>query len=64
MIWACMDTSRADTGSSQMMSEGSQASARAMPIRCLCPPENSWGTRSIIDGSSPTSRNNSSTRSR
>lgn len=32
-IWDWMDTSRADTGSSAMMSLGSGASARAMAIR-------------------------------
>ena len=31
----------ADTGSSQTMNFGSTASARAIPIRCRCPPENS-----------------------
>ena len=41
MIWACTDTSRADTGSSQMMSFGSVATARAIEIRWHWPPENS-----------------------
>ena len=31
-------------GSSQIIREGSQARARAMPRRCLCPPLNSCGT--------------------
>jgi len=44
-IWAWMETSRALTGSSQTMKSGRLARARAMPIRCLCPPENSWGYR-------------------
>ena len=35
-----MDTSRALTGSSQMRSSGPRDRALAMPIRCLCPPEN------------------------
>ena len=43
MTWAWIDTSSADTGSSQTISRGSTASARAMPIRCRCPPENSCG---------------------
>jgi hypothetical protein len=33
----------ADTGSSHTRKAGSTASARAMPIRWRCPPENSWG---------------------
>ena len=37
---ACTDTSRAETGSSAISTFGSRASARAMPIRCRCPPEN------------------------
>ena len=45
MIWAWMDTSRADTGSSQTMILGFRISARARPTRCLWPPENSWGYR-------------------
>ena len=51
---ACTETSRADTGSSQTISFGSSASARAMPILCLCPPENSCGYRSAYLGSRPT----------
>ena len=35
----------AETASSQMMSFGSSAIARAMPIRCRWPPENSCGKR-------------------
>ena len=34
IIWAWMDTSSAETGSSQTISSGLQASARAMPKRC------------------------------
>ena len=41
MTWAWIDTSSADTGSSQMISLGSTASARAMPMRWRWPPENS-----------------------
>ena len=43
MIWAWMETSRADTGSSPIITVGSSANARAIPIRCRCPPENSCG---------------------
>ena len=43
MTCACTDTSSADTGSSQMSSFGLTASARAMPARWRCPPENSAG---------------------
>ncbi len=43
MTWAWIDTSSADTGSSATMSLGLTANARAMPIRCRWPPENSWG---------------------
>ena len=35
--------SSADVTSSQMMNFGSAASARAMPMRCFCPPESSDG---------------------
>ena len=40
---ACTDTSSAETGSSATTKTGSTASARAMPIRWRCPPENSCG---------------------
>ena len=40
---AWIDTSSAETGSSSTISVGSSASARAMPMRCRCPPENSCG---------------------
>ena len=43
MTWAWIDTSRAETGSSQTMSLGRSASARAMPMRWRWPPENSCG---------------------
>ena len=42
---ACTDTSSADTGSSQTISLGRMASARAMPMRWRWPPENSCGNR-------------------
>ncbi len=38
---AWIETSRADTGSSRTISSGSSARARAMPMRCRWPPENS-----------------------
>ena len=41
-ICAWMDTSRAETGSSQTMKRGLTARARAMPMRWRWPPENSW----------------------
>ena len=43
MIWAWIDTSKADTGSSQMIILGRSTRARAMPTRWRCPPENSCG---------------------
>ena len=43
MIWAWIETSSAETGSSQMTKEGFRARALAMPILCRWPPENSWG---------------------
>ncbi|CAM5694161.1 hypothetical protein SGLAM104S_05163 [Streptomyces glaucescens] len=42
---AWMETSSAETGSSATISFGSRASARATPMRCRCPPENSCGKR-------------------
>ncbi len=45
MIWAWIETSSAETGSSAMISFGRSASARAIPIRCRWPPENSCGKR-------------------
>ena len=38
-----IDTSKAETGSSQMMSLGERARDLAMPTRCRWPPDNSWG---------------------
>ena len=43
-IWAWIETSRAETGSSAMMSSAPMASARAMPTRWHWPPE-SWAPR-------------------
>ena len=43
MIWAWIETSRALIGSSATIRSGFSASARATPIRCRCPPENSCG---------------------
>ena len=40
---AWIDTSRAEIGSSQIMSFGRRANARAIPIRWRWPPENSCG---------------------
>src|SRR3546814_7913946 len=48
---AWIDTSSADTGSSPMISRGLSASARAMPMRCRWPPENSCGSDFICDRS-------------
>ena len=45
-IWACILTSKAEVGSSQTKSLGCVASALAIDILCLCPPENSCGYRS------------------
>ena len=45
MIWAWIETSSAETGSSAMISFGCSPSARAIPIRCRWPPENSCGKR-------------------
>ena len=43
MICAWIETSSADTGSSQTISDGSMASARAMPTRWRWPPDSSCG---------------------
>ncbi len=63
-IWACTDTSSAETGSSQISRSGSAISARAMLIRWHWPPENSWGRRSpAASGSMPTASSMLRTRS-
>src|SRR6476661_5523 len=41
--WLWIDTSSAETGSSHTTNSGLSASARAMPMRCRWPPENSCG---------------------
>src|SRR5690625_2398649 len=56
---ACTETSRADTASSHTINFGSTASARAIPTRCLCPPENSCGYRWRCSLLNPTVSNNS-----
>ena len=43
MTCAWIETSRAEIGSSQTMSFGLTARARAIPMRWRWPPENSWG---------------------
>ena len=40
---ACTETSSAEIGSSHTTNSGSRMRARAMPMRCRWPPENSWG---------------------
>ena len=63
-ICAWTETSRAETGSSQMMIFGSKTSARATQMRWHCPPENSCERRlPTISGLRPTLRRMSSTRS-
>jgi hypothetical protein len=57
-----MLTSSAETGSSRIMTCGRSASARAMPMRCRCPPENSPGKRTAESGSRPTFASSSRTR--
>ncbi len=42
-ICACTETSSAETGSSATTRRGLSASARAMPMRCRCPPLNACG---------------------
>jgi hypothetical protein len=37
------DASTIETGSSATISEGDETNARAMAIRCSCPPDNSCG---------------------
>ena len=49
-IWAWIETSSAETGSSATISLGSRARARARPMRWRWPPENSWGYRSAAEG--------------
>ena len=53
MTCACTETSSADTGSSQTISFGCTASARAMPRRWRWPPENSYGILDHLVGPQP-----------
>ena len=52
-ICAWIETSSAETGSSQTTSDGFSASARARPTRWRCPPENSCGYRFAASGGQP-----------
>ena len=63
-ICAPTDTSSADTGSSAITSSGRKINARAIPIRCLWPPENSCGYRSSASAPIPTASRISIARSR
>ena len=63
MICAWIETSRAETGSSQINIEGSDTRARAIEMRWHCPPENWNGRRSkAVSGSRPTAVKTSRTR--
>ena len=61
MICAWIETSSAETGSSQTRKSGLSASARARPMRCRCPPENSCGYRLAASTGSPTTPRSSRT---
>src|SRR5579859_7819696 len=61
MICAAIETSRAETASSQTMKDGFTASARAIPMRWRWPPENSCGYRLLKLGFNPTNRRSSCT---
>ncbi len=63
-IWARMETSSAETGSSSTTRRGDSASARAMATRCRWPPENSCGKSSAARAGRPTRSSSSSTRRR
>ena len=58
---ACTDMSSAETGSSQMISLGSSAKARAIAMRCRCPPLNSSGSRRAASAGNPTASRSAST---
>ena len=60
---ACTETSSADVGSSQTRNSGCVASARAIEMRCRCPPENWCGYFSTSAAPSPTDCSSSPTRS-
>ena len=49
-----LGVSQVQVSRSSIMNSGSTASARAMPMRCRCPPENSWTNRLAWDSLSPT----------
>ena len=61
---AWIETSSAATASSHTRNSGRTASARAMPMRARCPPENWCGKRRAAAGSRPTRRSISATYSR
>ena len=54
-ICAWTETSSDETASSATISEGSTASARAMPTRWRCPPLSSYGSLRLSPGLRPTS---------
>ncbi len=62
-ICACTDTSSALVGSSQTRKSGSDESARAIEMRCRCPPLNSCGYFAPSAGDSPTWASSAPTRS-
>src|SRR5579884_1405824 len=62
MLWARIDTSSAETGSSSRTSRVLVTSARAIAMRCRCPPENSCGNSRATSGRSPTRSSTSATR--
>ena len=64
MIWAWMETSRADTGSSATMNSGETASARARPTRWRWPPDRAWGRRARWSADIETISRSSAIRSR
>ena len=49
-----MDTSSADTHSSQIMTSGESSNARAMAMRWHCPPLSSEGYLPRVESGSPT----------
>ncbi len=61
-MWARIETSSAETGSSSTTSCALVESARAIASRWRCPPLNSCGKSRAMSGRSPTSSNSSLTR--
>ena len=57
-----METSSADTASSQTTMRGLSAMARQMAMRCRCPPEKSDGMRPASRADRPTVSSSSCTR--